>query len=87
MTINMDMTRQEIEEKVAAIIVDRMCVGPEEVVDDARLKEDLDMDSLDNIDLVIKLEDAFSVSFTDRETDSMDTWTVKDVYDRVESKL
>jgi acyl carrier protein len=45
------------------------------------------MDSLDNIDLVIKLEDAFSVTFTDRETDSMDTWMVKDVYDHVESKL
>lgn len=83
----MDMTRQEMEKKVAAIIVDRMCVGPEEVVDDARLKEDLNMDSLDNIDLVIKLENDFSVSFTDRETDSMDTWTVKDVYDHLESKL
>ena len=83
----MDMTRQEMEKRVAAIIVDRMCVGPEEVVDDARLKEDLDMDSLDNIDLVIKLENDFSVSFTDRETDSMDTWTVKDVYDHLESKL
>lgn len=83
----MDMTRQEMEKKVAAIIVDRMCVGPEEVVDDARLKEDLNMDSLDNIDLVIKLENDFCVSFTDRETDSMDTWTVKDVYDHLESKL
>ena len=83
----MDMTRQEMEKRVAAIIVDRMCVGPEEVVDDARLKEDLNMDSLDNIDLVIKLENDFSVSFTDRETDSMDTWTVKDVYDHLESKL
>ncbi len=50
-------------EKITNIIAETLCIEPELVVPDARLKEDLGVDSLDVEELGIELEEQFDVSF------------------------
>jgi acyl carrier protein len=53
------MTPEAIIEKIDAILVEEFELEPDAVVPDARLREDLDLDSLDGVDLVVALEKAF----------------------------
>ena len=50
------MTRQEIEEKVKAFLIDDLEIDEEKIFDDAKLKDDMGIDSLDFIDTVVIVE-------------------------------
>lgn len=54
-------------EKVKEIIVDTLSCEEDQVTLQASLKEDLDADSLDAVELNIALEDAFSISIPDQD--------------------
>jgi acyl carrier protein len=47
------MTREEIEEKVRAFLIDDLEIDEEKITDEAKLKEDLGIDSLDFVDIVV----------------------------------
>ena len=51
------MTREEILSRLAAYLTELFEIPPERIVPEARLAEDLDLDSIDAVDLVIKLQD------------------------------
>ena len=50
------MTRTEIEEKVKAFLIDDLEIDEDKVFDDAKLKEDMGIDSLDFVRLIQGIE-------------------------------
>lgn len=76
------MDRQEIESKVNEIIVETLDVKPDMVSADADLKNDLCCDSLEYVELVMKLEDELGISISDEAAEKCET--VNDMYDIVE---
>lgn len=51
------MTRDEVFDRVRAMMVDLFEIDPELIVLEARVFEDLELDSIDAIDLVARLQD------------------------------
>lgn len=49
------MTRQELLEQLTATLEELFDIEPEEVKEEARLYDDLDIDSIDTMDLVLRL--------------------------------
>src|SRR3982751_2846573 len=56
----MPMTRDEIYNKVKAVLVDALGVDDDEVAPQATLREDLGAESIDFLDIVFRLEKAFT---------------------------
>jgi acyl carrier protein len=54
------MTRDEIYDKVKAVLVDALGVDEDEVTPDATLRGDLGAESIDFLDIVFRLEKAFT---------------------------
>ena len=50
------MTRTEIEEKVRYFLIEDLEIDEEKIFPDAKLKEDLGIDSLDFVDIVVIVE-------------------------------
>lgn len=50
-----------LEEKVKAVLYDRLGVHPDDIKMDSKLRDDLDADSLDLVDLGLRLEDELKV--------------------------
>lgn len=61
------MTREEIVGKVRDVLVDALAVDEEEVVPTARLTTDLGAESIDFLDIVFKLEQAFGFKIAQGE--------------------
>lgn len=62
-----------LEEKVKAVLYDRLGVHPDNIKMDSTLTGDLDADSLDLVDLGLRLEDALGIESL-KETWKMDTF-------------
>ena len=60
-----------IQEKVIEIIVDQLNVNAEQAVADAKFIEDLGADSLDTVELVMRLEEEFDVEISDEESEKI----------------
>ncbi|HEY5540171.1 MAG TPA: acyl carrier protein [Coriobacteriia bacterium] len=67
------MDREEILDKVKAVVVDQLNVEEDEVVDDASFIDDLGADSLGIVELVMALEEEFGVSIPDEAAESIKT--------------
>lgn len=61
------MTRDEILAKVTAVLVDALAVDEDEVRPDASLVRDLGAESIDFLDIVFKLEQAFGFKIAQGE--------------------
>jgi len=57
---NMALSRDEIYKKVQSVLVDALGVDEEEVTPTAKLSEDLGAESIDYLDIVFRLEKAFT---------------------------
>ena len=75
----------EIISKVNAFLVDEFEVDPQSITPDANLKETLNLDSLDYVDLVVVIESNFG--FKVRGEDFVNIKTFQDFYDYINSKL
>ncbi|MDR1367500.1 MAG: phosphopantetheine-binding protein, partial [Candidatus Accumulibacter sp.] len=51
------MTDEEILEKIREIISESFEIAPEAILPEARLFEDLDLDSIDAVDLAIRVQE------------------------------
>ena len=65
--------------------VDVLQVSPEQVTLDARFGEDLDADSLDLVELVMALEEAFDITVPEEELEGIET--VEQAFNLVTGKL
>lgn len=63
----------EIEAKVKQIIVDKLSVSEEEVKPEASFLQDLGADSLDQVELIMKLEEEFGIQIPDTESEKIVT--------------
>ncbi|MCX4160850.1 MULTISPECIES: acyl carrier protein [Paraburkholderia] len=79
------MTDAEILERIRAIFNENFAIEPERVTPDANLFEDLDLDSIDAVDLAIKLQEMTGRRIKPDEFKSVRT--VSDVIRAVESLL
>ena len=67
------MTEQEIYEQIKAIIVDRLGVDEEKINYDTNFQSDLGADSLDIVELVMEMEDAFNEEISDEVAERITT--------------
>ncbi|MBR1564019.1 MAG: acyl carrier protein [Paludibacteraceae bacterium] len=63
----------EIENKVKAIIVEKLGVEESQVTMDANFQNDLNADSLDTVELIMEFEKAFNISIPDEDTEKIST--------------
>jgi len=75
----------DVVEKVREIIVERLKVDPSEVTPDAAFVEDLRADSLDIVEMVMKLEETFGITIPDEDVEKLRT--VGDAVAYVERRL
>lgn len=73
-----------IFDQVKDIIVEELGVDAAKVTLEARLSEDLGADSIDAVELIMKLEDTFNVSVSDEQAQAIKT--VADIVKLLESK-
>lgn len=79
------MTKDIIVEKINYFLIDEFEVEEEEIAPQANLKETLELDSLDFVDLVVAIESNFGVKLVGE--DFVAVKTLQDFYDLIERKL
>ena len=79
------MKFDEIVVKVNEILIDEFEVDPEVISPEKNLKETLDLDSLDYVDLVVIIEANFGVKLV--EADFIGMVTFNDFYNIIKNKL
>ena len=79
------MNRQEIEEKVKEFLIEDLEIDEEKIQPEARLKEDIGIDSLDFVDIVVIVEKVFG--FKIKTEDMAKVKTFNDFCDYIEEKI
>lgn len=79
------MDRKEIEEKVRTFMIEDLELDEEKILPDARLKEDIGIDSLDFVDIVVLVEKIFGFKMKTEEMGPVKTFS--DFCDYIENKL
>lgn len=69
----MALVEEEILAKVAQIVSEQLHVAKEKVTPAAHFINDLDADSLDTVELVMKFEDAFEMKIPDEDAEKIQT--------------
>ena len=79
------MNRQEIEDKVKNFLVEELEFDEENIKPEARLKEDIGIDSLDFVDIVVIVEKTFGFKIKAEEMTNVKTFA--QFCDYIESKI
>ena len=64
---------EEVEKRVKSIVSEQLGVKLEDIKNDSKFEEDLGADSLDTVELVMALEDAFECEIPDEEAEKITT--------------
>jgi len=67
------MEKEELLQKIKAIIADKLSIGEDQVKEEASFIDDLGADSLDTVELVMALEDEFDMDISDEEAEKLTT--------------
>ena len=62
-----------LKQRLAELVATQLGVETDEVVPEARILEDLGADSLDVVELVMNLEEAFDITVPDEDVEAMVT--------------
>lgn len=80
------MTREDIKNAVNKFLVEELEVEPDRLTDeDALLKDDLGIDSLDFVDIVVIVEETFG--FKIKAEDMAEVKTLAQFYDYIDRKV
>lgn len=79
------MTSEELQNKIKQLIVDELGCDELEVTPNARFMDDLGADSLDQVEMIMRVEEEFEFEIPDE--DAKDLQCVKDVFAYVEKRL
>lgn len=79
------MNRSEIEEKVKEFLIEDLEIDEEKVYPEAKLKEDMGIDSLDFVDIVVIVDKTFGFKLKAEEMAGVDTFAK--FCDYIESKV
>ena len=79
------MERKEIEEKVKAFLIEDLEIEEDNIAPDAKLKDDLGIDSLDFVDIVVIVEKNFGFKIKPEEMKGV--VTLSQFCDYIESKV
>lgn len=79
------MERKEIEEKVKAFLIEDLEIEEENIAPEAKLKDDLGIDSLDFVDIVVIVEKNFGFKIKPEEMQGI--VTLLQFCDYIESKV
>lgn len=79
------MTLEQIEQKVNAFLIDELEIEEEKITGEARLKDDLGIDSLEVVDVVVYIEENFG--FKMKPEDFKVVKTVNELYSFIEEKI
>jgi acyl carrier protein len=83
------MNKQDIFERIKEILVEEFEVDAESITPDSNLYSELELDSLDSVDLIVALENEFDFKI-DRAKDEgelRELRTVTDVSDFIQTKI
>jgi acyl carrier protein len=69
--VEVDVRREEILERIRAQLHEQVEVDPEQVTEDALLVSDLDVDSLDLLELMVYLRQQFDITVHEGEVKSL----------------
>jgi acyl carrier protein len=61
------VSREEVQDQLAQILVRQLGIDAEQVKPEASLADDLKADSLDFVELIMELEDEFGVKISDED--------------------
>jgi len=67
------VSEQEIEAKVFSIVAEKMGRDRSEIRREMSFQDDLNADSLDQVELVMELEEAFDIEITDEQAEKIKT--------------
>lgn len=84
MDLTKDAGMSAIAEKVKEIVVKQLAVAEDQVTEEARFIEDLNADSLDQVELIMALEEEFNAEIPDEEAEKLKT--VGDAIKFIEAK-
>lgn len=79
------MERKEIESKVRDFLIEDLEVDEEKIVPEARLKDDVGIDSLDFVDIVVIVEKNFGFKIKPEEMAGV--VTLNDFYNYIDKKV
>jgi len=79
------LTKGQIFEQLSQIMVESFELDPQQIVPSANLIEDLDLDSIDAIDLAVGLEEKTGLNLSDDELKSLRL--VQDVVELIYTKI
>ena len=77
------MNREKIIQSINKICVDKFELDPKDLTPEKKIFEDLELDSLDIVDLITGLQHTFQIPLRDNK-DLLQIRTLQDVYDLVE---
>lgn len=79
------MERKEIEEKVREFLIEDIEIDEDKIFPEAKLKDDLGIDSLDFVDIVVLVEKKFGFKIKQEEMVGVDT--LSKFCDYIETKV
>ncbi len=79
------MSKDEIISKINDFLIDEFEVETEDIQPDANLKDTLELDSLDYVDLVVAVESNFNVKL--KAEDFSKVQKLQDFYDLIHQKM
>lgn len=67
------MEKEEVLKRINSIVISQLSVDPSQVHPDANFTEDLGADSLDIVELILSLEEAFDIEIPDEVASDIST--------------
>jgi acyl carrier protein len=67
------MNTETVRDQIKDVVVERLCVHREDVVDTALFTDNLGADSLDQVELVMALEEKFDCQISNEDAEKLQT--------------